>query len=168
MIETQRLFIKPLTAEELKKHLDSPSGLARELGFIPSQSPMDEETKDAIRSHLLPHIEDTTKDMHFYTMWIIVEKAEKAIVGGICFHGEPDESGEVEIGYGMDEAYRNKGYMTETIAGLIRWIGQNTGVRSIIANTGSTNLSSVNVLEKNGFKRIQQHDDTLLLRLKIG
>ncbi len=52
-------------------------------------------------------------------MWIIVEKQERAIIGGICFHGAPDENGKVEIGYGTDNGSRNKGFMTEAIAGLI-------------------------------------------------
>ena len=66
----------------------------------------------------LPNITDVSKDFHFHTMWILIEKKEKAIIGGICFHGEPNANGEVEIGYGTDYKYRNKGYMTETIFGI--------------------------------------------------
>ncbi|MBN1184608.1 MAG: GNAT family N-acetyltransferase [Bacteroidales bacterium] len=167
MIETKRLFIKPLTAEELKKHIDSPIDFAKELGLIPSQSLIDNETKDAILNDLLPNIVDTTKDSDFYTMWIVIEKVKKTIIGGICFHGEPDDNGEVEIGYGTDFSYRNKGFMTETIAGLISWIRKNKNVKAIKAETEIENISSLKVLEKNNFKVIQQIDKTVILRLAL-
>src|SRR5512133_1217390 len=130
MIETKRLFIKPLTAEELKRHVESPNDFAQDLGLIPSQSLIDNETKKAILNDLLPNITDILKDSDFYTMWILIEKVEKAIIGGICFHGEPNEMGEAEIGYGTDLAFRNKGYMTESISGLVHWLRENKDVKA--------------------------------------
>ena len=168
MIETKRLFIRPLTAEELKKHIDSPNDFAKELGLIPSQSLIDNETKEAILNDLLPNIIDNTKDSHFYTMWILIDKVQKAIIGGICFHGEPNDNGEVEIGYGTDSDYRNRGYMTETIAGLISWIRENKNVKAIKAETDIENSSSIKVLEKNNFKAIQQIDKAVILRLELN
>ena len=168
MIETKRLFIRPLTAEELKKHIDSPIDFAKELGLIPSQSLIDNETKEAILNDLLPNIIDNTKDSHFYTMWILIDKVQKAIIGGICFHGEPNDNGEVESGYGTDSDYRNRGYMTETIAGLISWIRENKNVKAIKAETDIENSSSIKVLEKNNFKAIQQIDKAVILRLELN
>ena len=168
MIETKRLLIKPLTAEELKRHIVSPNDFALELGLIPSQSLIDNETKDAILNDLLPNIIDITKDSDFYTMWILVEKFKKAIIGGICFHGEPNEEGEVEIGYGTDVEYRNKGYMTESISGLIHWARGKKNVRSITAETENTNIASIKVLEKNDFKLIHQYDNSVILKLDIN
>ena len=99
MIETGRLIIKPLSFNELIKHIKSPNVLANDLGLKPSKSLIDKETQDAILNDLLPNLSDLNKDPLFYTMWIVIEKDEKAIIGGICFHGEPDNNGEVEIGY---------------------------------------------------------------------
>ena len=168
MIETKRLFIKPLTAEELKRHIDSPIDFAKDLGLIPSQSLIDNETKEAILNDLLPNITDISKDSEFYTMWILIEKVKKAIIGGICFHGEPNEKGEVEIGYGTDLAFRNNGYMTESISGLIHWLRENKDVKAITAETEITNITSIKVLEKNDFKLIQQCDNSVILKLDIN
>lgn len=167
MIETKRLLIKSLTAEELKKHVNSPHIFAQELGLTPSHALIDNETRDAILNDLLPYITDTAKDVDFYTMWILIEKDKKAIIGGICFHGEPNEKNEIEIGYGIDSEFRNKGYMTESISGLIHWIRENKDVRSIIAETATTNISSIKVLEKNDFKVIQQCENSMILKLDI-
>jgi len=167
MIETKRLIIKPLSSDELKKHINSPNELANDLGLIPSQILIDKETQEAILNDLLPNIEDSNKDSLFYTMWIVIEKSKKAIVGGICFHGEPNENGEVEIGYGTDDGYRNQGYMTETIAGMVQWIRCNKDVKIIKAETDNENISSVRVLEKNGFKICQRNDNSVILGLEL-
>jgi RimJ/RimL family protein N-acetyltransferase len=167
MIETKRLIIKPLSCDELKKHIHSPHELAKDLGLTPSQVLIDKVTQEAILNDLLPNIEDSTKDSLFYTMWIVIEKSKKAIIGGICFHGEPNETREVEIGYGTDEGYRNQGYMTETIAGLVLWIRNNKNVKLIKAETDSQNISSVRVLEKNGFRISQRNDSSVILGLEL-
>ncbi len=167
MIETKRLAIKPLNSDQLEKYINSPDELAADLGLIPSLVPMPDEVKDAIRNDLLPMISDPTKDTLFYTFWIIVEKSRSAIVGGICFHGEPDENGEVEIGYGIDEPFQNRGYMSETIAGLTRWVSENNRAKVIKAETESNNIASIRVLEKNGFKVSPQIDDALILKLEL-
>lgn len=167
MIETKRLELRPLTYNELQKHIKSPNDFAKDLGLIPSKSLIDEETKDAILNDLLPNLIDSSKDSLFYTMWIIIEKNKKAIVGGICFHGEPDENGEVEIGYGTDEEFRNCGIMTETIYGLINWIKGNRKVKAVKALTDVDNASSVRVLEKNDFKISQRVDNSIILKLGL-
>ena len=166
-IETKRLIIKPLTCEELKKYIHSAGDLANELGLIPSQTLIDQETRDAITNDLLPNLEDPNKDPLFYTLWIVIGKSELAIVGGFCFHGEPDEMGEVEIGYGTDEEYRNQGIMTEAIAWIIQWISNHKKVKIIKAKTDPENTSSVRVLVKNDFIIDQQNDHSVILRLAI-
>jgi RimJ/RimL family protein N-acetyltransferase len=168
MFETKRLVIKPLSFDEFRKHLESPDDLANKLGLIPSQSLMDKEARDAMQNDLLPGLKDPDKDPSFYTMWIVIEKIKKAIIGGICFHGEPDKNGEVEIGYGIDADNRNQGYMTETIDGIIKWIRNNKKVRIIRAETDITNISSVRVLEKNGFELFQQIENVITLKLEMN
>ena len=166
MIETQRLIIKPLSYNELKKYVLSPDELAEELGLRPSQSLMDKETRDAILNDLLPFMGDPLKKPLFYTLWIMIEKSDKSVIGALCFHGEPDLNGEVEIGYGTDDGYRNKGYMTEAIAGLVEWIKTQKEVRRVKAETEPDNLSSVKVLENNGFELLQ-NSGNLVFKLNL-
>ncbi|HPT03400.1 MAG TPA: GNAT family N-acetyltransferase [Bacteroidales bacterium] len=167
MIETKRLYIKPLTAEELRKHVEEPEAFARELGLAPSQSLMEEEAKEAVLNDLLPNIINPSNNPLFYTMWLVIGKAEKAIIGGICFHGAPDEQGEVEIGYGTDEGYRNRGYMTETIAGMMEWLREKKIVRKVRAETAVDNIPSLKVLGKNGFRVVRQNENTVILLVEL-
>ncbi len=122
MIETQRLILKPLSYSELSKQIDSPAILAEEMGFTPSSSLMDSDVTEAIQHDLLPLLADANNDSLFYTLWLIIEKNKKTIIGGFCFHGKPDIEGEVKIGYGIDNTFRNHGYMTEAINGIIQWV----------------------------------------------
>jgi RimJ/RimL family protein N-acetyltransferase len=167
MIETERLLLKPLTADELKRQVEAPELFALELGLKPSSSLVDDEAIEAILNDLLPNLSDPDKDPCFYTMWIIICKKEQAITGGICFHGEPNENGEVEIGYGTDDGYRNKGFMTETIAGLVTWLRTKPDIKAIIAETTDDNEASVRVLQKNGFTILKKDNHSLLLRLQL-
>jgi ribosomal-protein-alanine N-acetyltransferase len=168
MIETKRLVIKPLSYNDLIKHVKAPGDLASDLGLKPSESLIAIETQEAILNDLLPNLSDLTKNPLFYTMWIIIEKNEKAIIGGICFHGEPDERGEVEIGFGIDNDYRNKGYMTETISGLINWIHKRDDIKTIKALTDKTNQPSIQVLKKNNFKNSGEDENFVTMKYECN
>ena len=167
MIKTKRLILKPLSPVELEKYLKAPNDLANDLGLTPSATKMDQETSEAILNDLLPHVSDSSKNYLFYTMWIVIEKNLKAIIGGICFHGEPDENGEVEIGFGTDDDYQNKGYMTEVIRGMIEWSKNQGKITVLRAETNNDNISSQKVLMKNGFQISKQNEDTTIFKLKV-
>lgn len=165
MLETQKLIIKPLNREQLEKYVLDPGSLASEMGLNPPSTPVAAEVRDAILNDLLPNLSDPLRDPLFYTLWIIIGKKENAIVGSLCFHGEPDESMEVEIGYGTDNGYRNRGFMTEAIAEMAKWAGEAKTLRTIRAVTEKTNTASVRILEKNGFR--VSYDGGIFLTMKL-
>lgn len=166
MIETERLIIWPLSYNELCLYASNPQVLAKEMGYGIPESLVDTATQEAIETDLLPFLSDSTKDSRFYTMWIVVEKKEKTIIGGLCFHGDPDEKGCVEVGYGIHERYCNRGYATEALAGMIEWLKDDTTVATLMAETEQENGGSIRVLEKNGFVQ-ERRKDTLLYSLQL-
>jgi [ribosomal protein S5]-alanine N-acetyltransferase len=74
--------------------------------------------------------------------------------------GYPSVSGEVIIGYGTNNAYQNRGYMTEAVEGLVKWIFTNPKAVSIFADTDKTNVASHRVLIKNGFVNCKETSRT--------
>src|SRR5690606_32810493 len=92
-------------------------------------------------------------------------KAEARLVGGLGFKGPADERGEVEIGYGVDDAHRNKGYMSEAVAAMVDWALQQPDVRSVRAETTNTNVASMRVLQKVGFAPYRATDRYLYWRI---
>ena len=89
IVKTERLRIVPLSIEELRLLRDGEpdDGMKQAYG----------EMMDAVRRS--PGREE------WGTYWNICLTSGTR-VGGLCFKGAPDAEGGVEIGYGIDEAYR--------------------------------------------------------------
>ena len=75
-------------------------------------------------------------------------------LGGILFKGPP-ENGETEIGYGIDEAFRGKGYAPEAVTRAIRWAFEN-GANTVVAKINPGNHASRRVLEKVGMREYRK------------
>jgi len=166
-IETDRLLLRPLSLDELTSHIKSPEVFAASLNLAPSESLLDPQAEDAILNDLIPNLTDPLKDPLFYTMWLMIEKEKKVIIGGFCFHGQPDVNGCVEIGYGTDMPYRNKGYMKECLIGVIKWLKLNNKARFLIAETEIDNTPSIKVLEKTSFTLYRETPYSLFWKIDL-
>jgi RimJ/RimL family protein N-acetyltransferase len=83
--------------------------------------------------------------------WLMVDSGE--VVGMCSYKGPPDDSGAVEIGYGVAAERRRLGYATRAVAELIAVAGRDPRVRRLTAETAVSNAPSQRVLEANGFAR---------------
>lgn len=167
MINTPRLSLHPLNLNELRLLVEAPDELALQLGMPLSPSLTNDETRDAVTTVLLPNMARPENDPLFWTLWTAIDTGTNCMAGGICFHGEPDAAGEVEIGYGTDEKFQGQGIMTEIVAGLIGWCRNQEKVRSIRAETDITNTASIRVLEKNHFTEISRTGTSVIHRLNL-
>jgi ribosomal-protein-alanine N-acetyltransferase len=153
MIETARLLLKPLTYDQLVKYIKADNSLEAELQVADSSRAISPELKEAMEQTILPNVADSTKNYLYSTLWTAISKADNKMVGDICIVGEPNEAGEIEIGYGTYDEFRNKGFMTEAVAGIISWAAKEPAVKAIIASTEKINIASFSVLEKNKFTK---------------
>jgi RimJ/RimL family protein N-acetyltransferase len=151
MLYTDRLIITPLSEKELSMYVESPEELAAQLGLQCPVPGMEPQLDTAIREEMLPKMAAIPDDSLFCTLWLMILKKKMAIAGSICFHGPPDSSGCVEIGYGTNDEFRNLGLMTEAVAEMLRWLSASTPVKTVIAETDNINAPSLRVLQKNGF-----------------
>jgi [ribosomal protein S5]-alanine N-acetyltransferase len=167
MIETKRLIIKPLTYDQLKKYIKMDGSLEKELDLNEVSRTISPELKEALEQTILPNVADETKNYLYSTIWTIMLKAENKMVGDLCFVGEPNLAGEIEIGYGTYDEFRNKGFMTEAVGGMIKWAEKQPDILSIIAGTDKTNIASFTILEKNNFVKSGETDTLFNWKLKI-
>ena len=72
-------------------------------------------------------------------------------IGRVYIHAKPELNGEVEIGYGISEAYRNNGYTTEAAKALVQYAFEKAGQDALAAIVKPENIASRRVLEKLGF-----------------
>lgn len=161
MIETERLIIKPLTYEQLLKYMKSDNSLEKELGLKESLRTISDELREALEETILPGVADPFKNYLFSTLWTIISKEENRMVGDLCFVGEPNCDGEVEIGYGTYEEFQDRGFMTEAVSRMINWAKTQPAVKSIVASTDKSNVASYKILIKNNFTKTGE-TDTLL------
>ena len=160
VLETIRLKIIPLTADQFSLLLCGIDKLEKEMGLIPSDKSLDTHTRQAMEmlyNESLLHPDN----YHWYTNWQIILKSENKSIGSACFMKEPDHEGAVEIGYGINDDYRNNGYMTEAIVCMCRWAFNQKNVKSVIAETNTDNYSSHRVLEKSGMLKYMHTDNSI-------
>ena len=149
IISTERLELFPLTQTQLELGLSDLSKLEDELSMVIAQDFVTERVQRAIRMKV-EKMRKAMPSIHaWYTYWLIVIKEEKVGAGMLGFKGYPITKGSTEIGYGIDPAYQNKGYMTEAVQALINWAFSHPFCKEITA-TEVYNPASRRLLEKLG------------------
>lgn len=89
----------------------------------------------------------------------IVLKQTHEVVGSISFHGVPDVDGMIEIGLGIEEAFRGNGYAKEALTGMWRWACGFPEVKTLRYTVSPDNLPSIAVIEYFGFTYKGQQQD---------
>jgi RimJ/RimL family protein N-acetyltransferase len=82
---------------------------------------------------------------------IIWDEDQQVAVGRAGFHGPPDESGMVEIGYAVDPAYRRRGYARAALEALLRRAAREPGVKTVRVSISPDNLASYALASQYGF-----------------
>ena len=79
------------------------------------------------------------------------ERAPPRLVGIAALIGRPDEdSGDVELAFGLLPEFRGRGYGGETIRALAAWAFAN-GAKRVIAHLDAEDVNAAHTLAKNGF-----------------
>ncbi|MDO0927159.1 GNAT family N-acetyltransferase [Streptomyces sp. TG1A-8] len=88
-----------------------------------------------------------------FGIFALVRHEDGRAVGGIGFHGAPDEERRVEIGYDLVEGARGRGYATEAVRALTEWALAREDVGTVIATIEADNVASQRVVSRAGFVR---------------
>ncbi|MFR9796126.1 GNAT family N-acetyltransferase [Streptomyces sp. MS06] len=94
-------------------------------------------------------------------VFALVRREDGRAVGGLGFHGSPDEDGRAEIGYDLVEAARGQGYATEAVRALAEWALARDGVRALFATVDRANTPSQRVLGRAGFRKAGGDEEQL-------
>ena len=151
MIETNRLYIKPLNYEQLCSYSKDKSALDEAYGLNDSSGYISEALKEAIETTMLPALAKAETNYLYTTLWVVIWKEENKIIGGISFTGEPDIKGAIEIGYGCYEDFRNRGFMKEAVKGMLQWAATQPDIESVTACCSKDNIASYKILDDNKF-----------------
>ena len=167
-IESTRLRLIPLTTQQLQLQASDYLGLQKSLGLTPRLMKMEEEFQvefdDALANYWLPETAANVANYQWYTNWLIVEKESNSVAGGIGVAGMPNDEGETEIGYGLDEEFRGKGIAKEAVECLMKWVFKHPAAQALIAQTPVRFPLSQRVLEKAGFFQVKEENGIILWR----
>jgi RimJ/RimL family protein N-acetyltransferase len=100
-----------------------------------------------------------------FGVFALVRRDDGRAVGGMGFHGVPDEEGRAEVGYDLVEGARGQGYATEALRALTGWALARDDVRTVLATVERDNLASQAVVSRAGFKRVSEDHDELVYEL---
>jgi RimJ/RimL family protein N-acetyltransferase len=91
---------------------------------------------------------------------IIWDEEQQQAVGRAGYHGPPDESGMVEIGYAVDPAYRRRGYARAALEALLDRAAKEPSVHTVRVTISPDNEPSLQLASQYGFTRVgEQWDD---------
>lgn len=150
-LTTARLALRPRTTAEMRALMETERDADMKKAYA--------EMLDIMRG--LPGREEWGSD------WLIALRGGTGI-GGVGFKGVPDDSGAVEIGYGVDAEYRGHGYATEAVRALLEWCAGQPEINAVYAQTEPDNAISQRVLQKCGFLPCGQGEEgpMFVVRLK--
>jgi RimJ/RimL family protein N-acetyltransferase len=116
-LETSRLTLVPCSLE-LAEVLADRAAAEKQLGVAVPEGWPDDELAGLLELYSGWLRADPT--VLGYGPWIVIVREERAVVGSAGFVGRP-KAGELELGYGIAQDYRNRGYATEAAAALVEW-----------------------------------------------
>ena len=102
---------------------------------------------------------DTPEDLPWVT-GILVDDDLGAVVGGAGFHAAPDAEGMVEVGYGVDPAFRRRGYARAALLHMVDRARAHPDVRVLRATVSPDNTASLGLIAQLPFVEVgEQWDD---------
>jgi ribosomal-protein-alanine N-acetyltransferase len=94
-----------------------------------------------------------------YLLRVAILKQSMEIIGSAGFHNLPDENGMIEIGFGIDPTFQNKGYGKQLLHGMWNWVVKEPGVQTLRYTVSPDNLVSQHIIKKLGFNLVGEQID---------
>jgi RimJ/RimL family protein N-acetyltransferase len=90
---------------------------------------------------------------------VIWDEQQQVAVGRAGYHGAPDQSGMVEIGYAVDPAYRRRGYARAALEALLQRAAHEPQVKTVRVTISPGNAASYALASQYGFAEVGEQWD---------
>jgi [ribosomal protein S5]-alanine N-acetyltransferase len=137
VLETERLILRPLRLADAEYY----TAIWNSNAWIP---PFSIEQTDKLQKRISQY-----RRIDIYD-WGIALKATDTVVGEILTVNNDDKMLSCEIAYSMNQRHRNKGYTTEALAYVLKYLLLEVGYNRIQAGHLADNPASGRVMEKAG------------------
>jgi RimJ/RimL family protein N-acetyltransferase len=160
----RKVIDQALSYNQLREYTELNNRLEQSLGLNSFTRTLPDELKEALEQVILPQVAASDNPL-YATLWTIIDKEPKLMVGDLCFKGAPNAQGEVEIGYGTYDSFQGRGFMTEAIGAVTQWALKQPEVQAILAETDINNIASHRTLSKNSFTVYKEVENMIWWRL---
>lgn len=152
-LETARLVLVTLLAAEIEALIAEDGDRAGESAGVvfPAGWPNDRDARDGLSWHLRALQSDP--DQRAWRIRVIVERESNRVIGSINLKGPPSDEGDVEIGWGLIEEARGRGYAFEAASAVMAWASRQPGVTSISTTVPDDNERSQRLAARLGLVR---------------
>jgi RimJ/RimL family protein N-acetyltransferase len=164
-INTPRLKLIPLDLNQLELVLQNMDKLEASLNVAITRTLITGRVRRAVGMKVEKMKKADVSQHDWFTYWLVVIREENIGAGMLGFKGYPNMEGSTEIGYGIDAAYQNKGYMSEAVQSLISWAFMHPFCKTITA-TEVENPASSRLLKKVGAEIVEQTSKSASWRIQ--
>ena len=102
------------------------------------------------------------KQAGFY--WAICPKENPRLIGTICYFNLSNTEESAEVGFELHPFYQGKGIMQEAFSLIVQFGFQAMELKTIIACPSKENLKSIQLLQRNGFKEVENDEEEGMLK----
>ncbi|WP_299824066.1 GNAT family protein [uncultured Pontibacter sp.] len=147
ILETKRLYLRELTPEKYKQLFEqlSEEDIKSYLGIND-----DAEYEEAVQRYE----KGLTTNYYNFKGFHLLDKETNRNIGRCDYHTWVTSHKRAEIGYTItDEAYKNKGLMTEALAAVLAYGFERMELYRVEALVATYNVASLQLVSRFGFKR---------------
>ena len=167
VIDATRLYLTPYAPADLLALIEGPAQFAASFGLPAADGLRDFFVSGDVSPAWLVHLRAASAADPWQFGYAVVDRAARTVIGNVGFKGPPDAGGVVEIAYAIVPSFQQRGYATEAVQAALPWVNSDQRVSLLRAHTLPTNRASSRVLEKCGFRFLDEvidPDDGLVAR----
>jgi RimJ/RimL family protein N-acetyltransferase len=154
-----RVRIVHLSPEALSALAGADLDLAFDLTGLPLTAYTVSDERIGVWRRRAVQVVKTPEDLPWVT-GVLVDDETGEVVGGAGFHAAPDADGMVEVGYGVDPAYRRRGYARAALLHMVERARAHPDVRVLRATVSPDNAASLGLVAQLPFVEVgEQWDD---------
>ena len=146
-IETPRLLLRRHVMEDaapLYESFGQDPAMYEYSGWNPYATPAQAE-------QTVSHFIESYRDPRFYG-WAVTH--DERLVGTFGAYDYDPQSNTIEIGMSIEKASWGKGFATEALSAVLRYLTDDEGIATVVAWCAADNIGSQRALEKAGMARV--------------
>lgn len=165
MIETARLRLRPVRADDLDSYQALIYGDADVMRYLPGGVPRPIERTQAALNVFIQH-----QAQHGFSVWAVELKCTGEFIGQAGIFTIPNAT-EIEVAYAFGKAHWGKGYASEAAYASLRYGFETANLPYILAVADVPNIASQRVMQKIGMHYVgvttEYYDHTELVLYRM-